>query len=173
MESVLEKLVGGHRRSIGRSDEVAAEVLASPEKFTLLFSGITNEDPLVRFRAADAVEKITAIHPEWLQPYRETILGEIANIPQQEVRWHMCQLIPRLELDRRQRVLALEVLSSYLSDQSRIVRTFALQAMADLAGTDPDLKPGVILTLEEQAACGFPSVESRCRRLLARLKTEP
>jgi len=79
---------------IGRSDEVAAEALASPEKFALLFSGITNEDPLTRLRAADAVEKITAIHPEWLQPYRETILGEIANIPRQEARWHVCQLFP-------------------------------------------------------------------------------
>jgi hypothetical protein len=48
MQSILEKLKGGDRRSLGKAHEVAAEV-----------QGILYPDPVVRMRAADAVEKIT------------------------------------------------------------------------------------------------------------------
>jgi hypothetical protein len=75
MEDIILKLAGGDRRSIGRSDEV----LADPSLFDVLFKGMLHEDPLVRMRAADAVEKITARHPEYLQPHkRQTTSGSPA-----------------------------------------------------------------------------------------------
>ena len=70
MPSILEKLQGSDRRSIGRSNEVVAEVLAQPSLFDELFGGLLDADPIVRMRAADAVEKITAKHPDWLKPYK-------------------------------------------------------------------------------------------------------
>ena len=49
-------------------------------------------------RAADAVEKITARRPELLRPHKRRLLTELALIPQQEVRWHVAQMLPRLSL---------------------------------------------------------------------------
>lgn len=46
---LLNKLKGGDRRSIGRSDEVAQEVL----------------------------EKVTKVHPGWLQPFKERFIREV------------------------------------------------------------------------------------------------
>ena len=86
MSALLSKLSGGDRRSIGRSEDVAAEVLAKPSLFHELFSGMLDGDPIVRMRAADAVEKVTAKHPEWLKPYKRKLLGSVAAIDQQEVR---------------------------------------------------------------------------------------
>ena len=57
---ILEKLKGGDRRSIGRANEVVADVLRDPTLFDALFNGMLNDDPIVRMRSADAVEKITA-----------------------------------------------------------------------------------------------------------------
>jgi hypothetical protein len=51
--SLLRKLEGGDRRSIGRSDEVVAEVLGQPTLFGALFAGLSVENPVVRARAAD------------------------------------------------------------------------------------------------------------------------
>jgi hypothetical protein len=61
---ILRKLEGGDRRSIGRSSEVVTDVLADPRLFGALFAGLSVDDPVVRARAADAVEKISVIHPE-------------------------------------------------------------------------------------------------------------
>jgi hypothetical protein len=66
--SILKKLAGGDRRSIGRSNEVAAEVLGRPALFRVLIKGLTSEDPIVSMRAADAIEKITVQRPELLRP---------------------------------------------------------------------------------------------------------
>jgi hypothetical protein len=40
MTDLLEKLKGGDRRSIGRVDEVVANVLSNPEAFKTLFDGM-------------------------------------------------------------------------------------------------------------------------------------
>ncbi len=69
MHPILGKLQGGDRRSIGRSDEVVAQVLADPALLAPLAEGLLADDPLVRMRAADALEKVTAQHPDWLQAH--------------------------------------------------------------------------------------------------------
>lgn len=169
-DPMLEKLTGGDRRSIGRVDEVIADVLADPGLFDALFWGMVADDPLVRMRAADAVEKITVDRPAWLAPYKEALLTEVAVCEQQEVRWHVAQLLPRLALSPAERRQALAILQSYLSDQSKIVKTFAMQALADLAMQEPALKPEVIPVLKELTATGSPAMRSRGRKLLKMLE---
>jgi HEAT repeat protein len=162
---LLAKLAGGDRRSIGRSGEVAAEVLADPSLFPALFAGMLDADPLIRMRAADAVEKVTAAHSEYLRPYKDELLHQAALSMQQEMRWHVAQLIPRLELSADERVEAVDILNEYLSDKSRIVQAFALQALADLATDDESLRPQVITRIEKLMQSGSPAVQSRARRL--------
>lgn len=66
MPGLLEKLAGGDCRSIGRSNKVVADVLRNPSLFPGVFAGLLEEDPLIRMRAADAIEKITARIPKLL-----------------------------------------------------------------------------------------------------------
>lgn len=110
MDNILQMLKGGDRRSIGRANEAASRVLESPAMFPHLFEGLTDVDPLIRIRSADAVEKITAQRPELLQPFKKQILDEIALIDQQEVRWHVAQIIPRLALNPDERARAAVIL---------------------------------------------------------------
>ena len=170
MHPILLKLTGGDRRSIGRSEEVVAAVLADASLFPHLFRGLVSADPIVRMRAADAAEKVTASRPELLRPFKRQLLDEVAAIDQQEVRWHVAQMLPRLVLTDAERASAAALLRGYLSDRSRIVQTFALQALADLARQDAALLPGVLEILEEKVASGSPAVRIRCRKLLAQLR---
>ena len=80
MPNILDKLAGGDRRSIGRVSEVVEEVLAEPALFDQLFAGMFSPDPVIRMRAADAIEKITTRHPEYLQPYKQPLLEQVAGI---------------------------------------------------------------------------------------------
>lgn len=169
MSTLLEKLSGGDRRSIGRSEEVAAAVIEKPSLFSQLFDGMLDADPIVRMRAADAVEKVTAKHPDWLKPYKRKLLGPIAAIDQQEVRWHLAQMLPRLQLSVHQRREATNILLGYLNDESSITRTFALQALADLAKDDLRLRQEIIGLLKDATRSGTSAMKSRAKNLLKKL----
>ena len=167
--AILSKLEGGDRRSIGKSNAVVAEVLAKPSLFDAVFSGLSADCPVMRARCADAVEKITLSHPEWLRPYRKALLARIAPIEQKEVRWHVAQMLPRLRWSAPAQGRVLAVLEAYLGDTSSIVRTFALQALADLAAQAPALRPAALSHLRRAMSEGTPAMKARARRLHARL----
>ena len=169
VDDILKKLTGGDRRSIGRVSEVVADVLDDPALFEVVFHGMVSDDPVVRMRAADAIEKITARHPEHLQPYKTKLIQQVAKIEQQEIRWHVAQMIPRLELSEEEQVVVVEILLGYLHDKSKIVKTFSMQALADLAEQDASLRSQVIPLLEELTRTGSPAMKSRGRKLLESL----
>jgi hypothetical protein len=167
--TLLEKLRGGDRRSVGRIAEVVTAVRKDPALFPVLFEGIFAQDEVVRMRAADAAEKITVDSPELLAPLKRRLLDAAAGSDQQEVRWHAAQMLPRLRLTTRERARAIAVLFSYLEDKSNIVRVFSMQALADFASDDAELRARVVVAIERLAAAGSPAVKSRGRKLLAKL----
>ena len=65
MHAILKKLQGGDRRSIGKVDEVVDQVLGSAALFEELINGLLVDDPVIRMRSADAVEKVTLVKPEY------------------------------------------------------------------------------------------------------------
>jgi hypothetical protein len=170
MHPVLRRLEGGDRRSIGRSNEVVAEVLAAPSLFGVLFSGMLADDAVLRARAADAVEKVTRVHPEYLQSRKAALIGPLARLEQKEVRWHVAQMLPRVGWSVPQRRRVLEILAAYLDDPSSLVKTFAMQALAELALLHPSLRPNVGARLRKLTATGTPAMRSRGRILLGRLE---
>jgi len=170
MNDVLKKLEGGDRRSIGRVSEVVADVLNDPSLFEVIFNAMLSDDPIIRMRSADAVEKITAKHPEHLQPYKKKLIQQVAKINQQEVRWHVAQMFPRLELSKEEQAVIVEILLDYLDDKSKIVKTSSMQALADFAERDASLRSRIIQLLEELTQTGSPAMRSRGRKLLEKLK---
>jgi hypothetical protein len=167
---ILTLLEGGDRRTIGRSDEVAAIVSKDPGLFPELIAGLWSDDPLVRMRAADATEKVTRANHELLQPYKKELLGLMAQTKEQELRWHLAAMIPRLPLNARERQAAVSAMNAYLEDRSSIVKTSALQGLADLAQHDSSLLPKVIEVLRESTRNGTPAMKARSRKLLLHLE---
>lgn len=166
---LLKRLGGGDRRSIGKSEEVVADVLADARLFRPLFDCMLADDPVVRMRAADAVEKITAMRPEFLRPHKFTLIQRVAEIDQAEVRWHVAQLVSRLELNKSERKRVVSIMEEYLGDRSSIVKTSAMQALADLALQDSSLRPRIVKQLQRLTEEGTPAMQARGRKLLAKL----
>jgi hypothetical protein len=168
-KDLLSLLEGGDRRSIGRADQVAAMVSKDPSLFPQLIEGLWSDHPLVRMRAADAAEKVTRRNRELLQPYKKELLGLMAETGEQELRWHLAAMIPRLALNSRELQLAVSFLKGYLEDRSSIVKTCALQGLADLAnliGDRSTLRSQVIELLREATRNGTPAMKARSRKLL-------
>lgn len=166
---VLRKLRGGDLRSLGRSGDIAPEIANDPKRFAQAFAALLSADPVVRSRAADAVEKATRERPALLHPHKTVLLKRIALIEQQEVRWHVAQMLPRLELTAKERDSAIAVLFEYLEDKSSIVRTMAMQALADFAVRDERLRKRIVPVLEFLTKEGTPAMRARGRRLLRQL----
>lgn len=162
-------LSGGDRRSIGRVPQVLRLIRRQPRLAARLVTALHDADPIVRMRAADALEKASVAHPELLHPHTRGLLSLARRATQQELRWHLAQLIPRLPLAARQRRAAATLLQRYLRDRSAIVRTFAMQALADLASEDPGLRPRITALLRRLTTNGTPAMRARGRRLLAEL----
>jgi HEAT repeat protein len=167
---ILPLLQGGDRRTIGRSDQGAAIVSKAPERFPELIAGLWSEDAVVRMRAADEAEKVTRKNPELLLPYKKELLGLMVETTQQELRWHLAAMIPRLALSTKERQAAISALINYLEDKSSIVKTFALQGLAELAQDDLGIRPEVMEILRDATRNGTPAMKARSRKLLLRLE---
>ncbi len=173
-EPVRAMLAGGDRRSTGRADELADAVLSDRIEVAAVYPAMFDEDAIVRMRAADTLEKISAQRPDFLRPYKHDLLDRLPDIVQPEVRWHVAQMLPRLALSPDERdTQAIPLLLSYLHDKSRITQTFALQALADFATADHRLRPQVLPLIENAARTGSAAVRARCRHLLRHDFTAP
>src|SRR5208283_4688061 len=118
---IAQMLEGSDRRSIGRADEVARLVLKTPRRFRDLIKCVWNENPVLRMRAADAAEKVSAKKPRLLDRHKPELLGLLAEAEQIELRWHLAAMIPRLRLTPAECQRAVAALHRYLNDRSSIV----------------------------------------------------
>jgi hypothetical protein len=166
MDQITKLLRKGDLRTKGRSEDVVKLALRRPELFKDVVAAILDDDRGVRMRAADAVEKISRIHPEWLKPHKKLFLRAITKIKQQEVRWHVAQMLPRFKLTTPERRAVFVLMQTYLDDESSIVRTCAMQALADIALQDGRYLPDVMKIVEKHMKNGSPAMKARGRKLM-------
>jgi len=170
MTEILKKLIGGDLRSIGNVEEVISDVYKDESLFADVFDGMLSENALIRMRAADAIEKISRIKPAYLQSFKIRLINDVSQVEQQEVRWHVAQMLPRLELEKEEIPQIFNLLIHWIEiSNSRIVKVNSLQALADMAEKYTDLKPLVINKVEEIITSGSPAMVSRGKILIRKL----
>lgn len=159
-------LRGGDRRSLGRAAAALALLRQDPRRTMLVIPLLRDPDPVVAMRAADILEKLSRSHPASLQPFKRGLLSQLQQATQQEVQWHLAQLVPRLVLSPPERVHAFQALERYLSAASSIVRTSALQGLAELARGNARLRARARRQLLTARENGTPAMKARARHLL-------
>jgi HEAT repeat protein len=163
--NIADALKGGDRRSIGRANEVSEHVLTHPESLPELLDCLKAEDLLVRMRAGDALEKVSARCTALLQPQAGLLLTLGERVTDKETRWHLAQILPRLDLQGDQLKRAVAMMLDYADDPSRIVRADALTALVAFAQSDSALRRQVGTLLREAESSTAPAVQARARRL--------
>lgn len=170
ISTLLARLAGGDRRSIGQADAVAAQVLDEPELFAGLWLGLDQADPVLRMRVADALEKVTRVRPDWLAPFRADFIARLAGEEQAEVRWHLVQMASRLVYARREHGRVLALLRRLLDEGGPIVQASALEALVCLSMDHPEQRRRATGLVEAALDSGSPAVRARARKLLGRLR---
>jgi hypothetical protein len=117
-------------------------------------------------RAADAAEKVSVQRPDLLTPFKAELLGLAEETTQAELRWHLALMLPRLPLTRAERERASAQLRNFLDDRSSIVKTFAIQGLAELAKGDAKLEREMAELLAQYCRRGTPAMKARSRKLL-------
>jgi hypothetical protein len=171
-ERFTDMLEGGHRNSLGRTEEVVGIVLADQTRLNELFACLAVPNELVRMRAGDALEKVCREHPEWFPPYVERLLGDVGNIVQPSIQWHLAQMLQHLrgDLSDKQAQRATRLLKRNLTRSTDwIVLNVTMDVLAEWAKEDPRL--AAWLTKELERLCGDErkSVSKRASKRLADL----
>jgi hypothetical protein len=80
-------------------------------------------------------------------------------------------MIPRLKLTPKETETVTDIFFDYLNDKSKIVVTFAMQALSDLALKKGAASARMIRAIEKLIQTGSPAIQSRGKKLLPKLKT--
>ena len=167
--AILELLAGGNRRSIGRVSKLVTMLERRPDLLPELLHQMWNADAVIAMRAADALEKLTRRQSEVLQRFKKELLGLAEETRQQELRWHLAAMLPRLQLSPKERERVVAVLTGYLNDKSSIVKTFALQGLFDLSVLHSELRPRIEELLTVAVSTGTAAMRARSRKLLGQI----
>jgi len=162
--------VGRLQISIGRTGEVTALVSRSPRKANELIECLWDEDLGIASRASDALEEITRNTPSVLAPWKEPLIGLLSEATHNKLRWNLALIVPRCRLSRQECERVAEILQTYLEAASSIVKTCALQGLADLTAQDATLRPMVLDLLRIHSRSGTPAMRARGRKLLQHLE---
>jgi|UPI0008473600 hypothetical protein len=166
IEQLAEILKGGDLRSIGRANQLIV-IVKNQQDFDQLFQFLLSGERVQAMRAADAIEKITVNHPEYLKTHKKELLALLPTAVNKEMKWHLCQLIPRLSLSVKELTRCLQILTEWVFEkkESKIVRVNALQALFDLQQKYPggkiNLQP-IIARLEKENTA---SIKARLRKI--------
>lgn len=159
-------LLGKDLRSVSRSKEVVRSVV-DQESFDELFSFLLHHERLLVMRAADAIEKITLQHPEFLLPHKMQLLSLLRSSIHKELKWHMALLISRVMLGEEELREVWGILSYWVQNpnESKIVRVNSLQGMFEIAQQHPVLGDSfnhIVRAVEHEP---IPSLQARIRKL--------
>jgi hypothetical protein len=167
-------LSGGPPNSLGRTPEVVAATLADRALLRPLFTTLRSDDPIVRMRAGDALEKVCRERPEWFAREANRLLEEVAAIDQPSVRWHVIQMLGEIRLTGEQHRRAVALARRFLeTSQDWIVLNVTMQQLFEWSRDDPTLAAWLAPQLERLTTDRRRSVAGRARKLLAAMPDRP
>lgn len=168
---LVELLTEGDKRTVKGVDEAVQLVIRQPDLINVLLMFMRDDSESTAMRAADCLEKYSRTHASHLQDYEDILLKILEVVPQKEVRWHLAQILPRLELSSASMTRAAKVwLYDYYHSTSSIVRTASLQAVFDIRNRKPGLLPYVKEAVEYGLDHGSAAVKARAKMLYTRLQ---
>ena len=159
-------LLGKDLRKLRNSDKVI-ELVTDQQSFDKLFKLIFHHERPLVMRAADAVEKVTLNHREYLQPHKAQLLSILNSADHKELKWHIAQLLPRIDFDEQELNDVWHTLTYWTlnRNESKIVRVNALQGLFDLSKKFKSLQKDFNQTMATVSHEPIPSIQARIKRL--------
>lgn len=172
MESVEQRLTGGHQNSLGNTEEVVEDILSGVVPLEELYQCYFSQDEVVRLRVSSAIKRICKARKEWVVPYIDRLLTEIARINQASTQWTLAQLFLLLENDMTaaQLVAAKKHLKDILQHHNDwIVLNTTMETLLHWSMNDAELKQWLRPELQRLKDDPRKSVSKRATKYLSAL----
>ena len=172
-QALRDQLSGGTRTSVGQAPAVIKQVARSPEILDEIYDLFLDDDPVVAMRSTYVAMKVAEVDPESTWEFKKKVLRDLPRYVQQEVRWHIPQLLIHMNLTRTDRRKAYSAVMEWSeTDKSKIVAYYGLEAAAQFVEVDDTLESDFVPRLRKINQRGAASVSSRCRKISKRLDIE-
>ncbi len=171
--ALRDDLSGGTRTSVGQAPTIIKQALCSHETLNEIYDLFLDDDPVVAMRSSYVAMKVAEADPESTWGYKKKVLHDLPRYIQQEVRWHIPQLLIHMNLTRTERRKAYSAVMEWSeTDKSKIVAYYGLEAAAQFVEDDDTLESDFVPRLRKLNQRGAASVSSRCRKIAKRLDIE-
>jgi hypothetical protein len=173
--NLRDRLAVGTTRNLGCTNDVVREALHSPALASSLVeqlvAALDDERIVVPHRAANALKKIQRSKPELLHPFSKEILRHALETEHLHTRWNLLIIVGELPLRGRDKSLAIDLMFEALASRSIFERVFALQALANYADNDGELRGRVRPILEKALTDSSAAIRARARKLLKEVRS--
>ena len=159
-----------NRMGPGQAFDAAMRVLENPRMCRQLVKCLWDEDEGVAGRAADALETVAADSPRIVARWKDALLGLLVEAGPAKLRWHLALIVTGIKLTRPECRRVYGALQRWLDDKSSIVKTCAMQGLAELTRQDTSLMGEVVDLLQALSRNGTPAMRARGRVLVEQLE---
>ena len=166
MREIKEYLKGNDLRSIGNNEEII-ELIHSQKDFDKLFSYLHEENRHIRMKTIDIIEKITTKERKYLKKFKNEIIEFTENNNDIEFKWHLAQLLSRLEYNNEEIIIVWEKLKRWALDtkESKIVRVNSLQSLNELKHESKIFESEFVEIIKHLKAENISSINSRIKKI--------
>ncbi|HEX6223586.1 MAG TPA: hypothetical protein VFZ52_04210 [Chryseolinea sp.] len=160
-------LLPGRNSGTMRQSNINVDSVDDQGKFDNLFHLVFHNERTLVIRAANAIEKITAIRPEFLTPHKNQLLEALNTAHHKELKWHIARIIARVDLTETELNDVWHKLSYWVlnKSESKSARVNALKGLFDLSIANPVLKDDfekIVFALGDEM---IPSIQAKIRKL--------
>ena len=166
MNKFIELLNRGDLRSI-QGAAIAIANVHSQDEFDELFGCLHSTNRKVVMRAADAIEKLTIGHVNYLHKHKGALLAFCQVFTNIEFKWHLALLVTRLQLTDVEFGMVWDILSTWATSrkESKIVRVNSIQGLFSLMHQKPELALDFSHIIKEIEYEEIPSINARIRKI--------
>lgn len=166
-EKMKEMLTGGDLRSIKDANKVV-KLISNQDDFDILFELLYSNDRLIIMRTIDSIEKITRKEKKYLDNHKDEIIELCIKSFDKELKWHLAQIVPRLNLSSEEINKVFNILKTWTLDkrESRIVRANALESLFEFSRINKELKEEFDKIINQIRSENIPSLNARIKKIL-------
>ena len=167
-----EKLKTTQNLSSEGIDEIVEAIGGSQNNFNEVFELLYDDDFSIRSNAAVVIRKVSQDHPSLMEGKKGELFKQLPRMQNPDVKIQMARILPHLEYEYREKKFISDLLLHWLKAEVRSeeVKVECMNSLAEMAISDPFLKPEVIIEIEQQMYNGTPNLRSTGQRLLQKVR---
>jgi hypothetical protein len=139
MADPWRRTLGRDKRGQDSADAAVALLVQNPNGLEAVIAGMGHADHRVRRRCVIAVERVSLVHPEWVEPYAVQVIECARDDACYDLRRHFVAILLRLSVGVgvMERHAIVRLLFNFANDGYGSMRKTAVEALFNISRHDP------------------------------------